>query len=79
MMIIMIIGSMYGGSRGAFRVFVRIPKGKRSLKRPRCRWENNIKLGLQEIGWEGVDWIDLAQDEDRRQAVVNAVMNLRVP
>jgi hypothetical protein len=53
MMIIMIIGSIYGGRRGAFRVSVRIPKWKRSLKRPRCRWENNIKLGLQEIGWEG--------------------------
>jgi hypothetical protein len=54
-------------------------KGKRPLGRPRRRWEDNIKIDLQEVGWVGMDWIDLAQDRDRWRALVNAVMNLRVP
>jgi hypothetical protein len=54
------------------------PVGKRLLERPRCRWKDNIKMGLQEVEWEGMDWIDLAQDRDRWQALVNVVMNLRV-
>jgi len=55
------------------------PEGKRSLGRPRCRWEDNIKMDLQEVGRGGMDWIGLAQDKDRMRALVNAVMNLRVP
>ena len=54
-------------------------EGKRPLGRPRRRWEDNIRMNLQEVGCGGVDWIELAQDRDRWRAVVNAVMNLRVP
>jgi hypothetical protein len=52
---------------------------KRPLGRPRRRWEDNIKMDLQEVGYEGMDWIDVAQDKDRWRALVNAAMNLRVP
>jgi hypothetical protein len=57
------------------------PEGRRPLGRPRRRWEDDIKMDLQEVGWGGggMDWIDMAQDRDRWQALVNAVMNLRVP
>jgi hypothetical protein len=55
------------------------PEGKRPLGRPRRRWVDNIKIDLGEIGWEGVDWIDLAQNRDHWRALVNALMNLRVP
>ena len=55
------------------------PERKRPFGRPRRRWENNIKMGLQEVGYVGMDWIELALDRDRWQALVNAVMNLRVP
>jgi hypothetical protein len=55
------------------------PEGKRPLGRPKHRWVDNIKMGLLEIGWGGVDWIGLAQDRDKWRALVNAVMNLRVP
>jgi hypothetical protein len=55
------------------------PEGKRPLGRPRCRWVNNIKMDLFEIGWGGVDWIGLAQDKDKWRVVVSGVMNLRVP
>ena len=61
-----------------YRVLVGKPGGKRSLGRPRRRWEDNIKMDLQEVGWGGIDWIDLAEDRDRWRALVNAVMNLRV-
>jgi hypothetical protein len=54
-------------------------EGKRPLGRPRHRWEDNIKMDLQEVGTEGIDWIDVAQDTDRWWALVNAVMNLQVP
>jgi hypothetical protein len=54
------------------------PEGKRPLRRPRHRWEDNIKKDLREIGWGGMDWIDLAQDRDQWKALVNTVMNLRV-
>ena len=54
------------------------PEGKRLLGRPRRRWEDNIKMDLQEVGCGGIDWIDLAEDRDRWLALVNAVMNLRV-
>jgi hypothetical protein len=62
-----------------YRLFVRNPKGKRPLGRPRRRWIVNIKMGLLEIGLSVVDWIGLAQDKYRRRALVNSVMNLRVP
>ena len=64
-----------------YRVLVGKPGGKSPLGRPRCRWEDNIKMDLQEVGCGGVDWIELAQDRDRWwwRALVNVVMNLRVP
>ena len=65
--------------RGVYRVSVRKSEGKRPLGRPRCSWENNIKMDLQEAGCGGLDWIDRAKDGDRWRALVNAVMNLRVP
>jgi hypothetical protein len=68
-----------GEVRGAYRILVGRPEGRRTLGRPRRRWEDNIKMDLQEVGWGGMDWIDMAQDRDRWRAVVNAVMNLRVP
>jgi hypothetical protein len=55
------------------------PEGKRPLGRPRLRWVDNIKMDLREIGWDDIDWIDLAQDRDQRRALVNTVMNLRDP
>jgi hypothetical protein len=57
----------------------RKPEGKRPLGRPRRRWVDNIKIDLGEIGWDGMDWIELAQDRDQWRAPVNTVMNLRVP
>ena len=62
-----------------YRVLVGKPEGKRPLGRPRRTWEDNIKMDLQEVGCGGMDWIKLAQDRDRWLALVNAVMNLRVP
>ena len=67
-----------GKGRGVYRVLVGKPEGKRPLGRPRRRWEDNIKMDFQEVEW-GMDWIELAQDRDRWRALVNAVMNLRVP
>jgi hypothetical protein len=61
-----------------YRVFVGKPEGKRPLGRPRRRWDGNIKMGLQEMVYGGMDWIDLAQNMDRWRALVNAVMNIRV-
>ena len=71
--------STYGERRGEYRVSVGKPEGKRPLGRPRHRWEDNIKMDLQEVECEGMDWIDLAQDTDSWLALVNAVTNLRVP
>jgi len=68
-----------GEGRGVYRVLVRKPEGKRPLGRPRRRWVDNIKMDLQEVGCGGMDWIELAQDRDRWQALVNAVMNIRIP
>jgi hypothetical protein len=55
------------------------PEGNRSLRRQRHRWVDNIKMDLRETGWDGVDWIHMAQDKDQRRALVNTVLNLRVP
>jgi hypothetical protein len=68
-----------GEKRNAYRILVGNPKGRRPLGRPRRRWVDNIKMDLREVGWDGMDWINLAQDRDRWRAFVNAVMNLRVP
>jgi len=62
-----------------YRVLVGKPEGKRQLGRPRRRWEDNIKMALHEVGCGSMDWIELAQDRNRWRALVNAVMNLRVP
>ena len=65
--------------RGVYGVLVGKPEGKRSLERPRLMWEDNFMTDLQEVGCGGMDWIDLTQDRERWPAVVNTVMNLRVP
>jgi hypothetical protein len=65
--------------RCTYRILVGRPEGRRPLGRPRHRWDDNIKKDLQDVAWEGIDWIDMAQDRDRWRAVVSAVMNLRVP
>jgi len=69
----------YGEKTGVCRVLVGKPEGKRPLGRPRRRWEDNIKMALEEMGCGGMDWIELAHDSDMWQALVSAVMNLRVP
>jgi hypothetical protein len=68
-----------GERRNAYRILVGKPDGRRPLGRPRRGWVDSIKMDLREVGWDGRDWIDLAQDRDRWRAYVNAVMNLRVP
>jgi hypothetical protein len=68
-----------GEKRNPYRILVGKPKGKRPLGRPRCRWEDNIKLYLREIGWGCMDWIDLAQGRDQWRALVNTVMYFWVP
>jgi hypothetical protein len=68
-----------GEKRNAYRILVGKPEGKRPLGRPRRRWMDNIKIDHREIGWDRVDWIDMAQDRDQWRAPVNTVLNLRVP
>jgi hypothetical protein len=68
-----------GEKRNTYVILVGNPKENRPLGRPRLRWVSNIKIDLREIGWGGMDWIDLAQDRGQWMALVNAVMNLRVP
>jgi hypothetical protein len=68
-----------GEKRNAYRLLVGKPEGKRPLGRPRRRWVDNIRMDLEEVGWGDVDWIDLAKDKNRRRALVNSVLNLRVP
>ena len=68
-----------GEGRGVHRVLMGKPEGKRQLGRPRRRWENNIKMDLQEVGGGCEDWMELAQDRDRWRALVSSVMNIRVP
>jgi hypothetical protein len=67
------------GTRNAYRILVGKPEGKKLLGRPRSRWVENIKIDLRVIGWDGMEWIDLAQVRDKWWALVNTVMNLRVP
>jgi hypothetical protein len=67
-----------GVRRNVCRILVGNPEGKRPLGRLTLRWVDNIKMDLREKGWDGVDWIDLAQDRDQWRALVNAVMNLRI-
>jgi hypothetical protein len=67
----------HGG--GAYNILVRRPEGRRPLGRPRRRWEDNNKMALWEIGFGDVDLIHWAQDRDRQRALVNTIMNLRVP
>jgi hypothetical protein len=71
--------STNGEKRNAYRILVGKPEGKRPLGTSRRRWVNSIKIDFREIGWDGMDWIDLAQDRSQWRAVVNTVMNLRVP
>jgi hypothetical protein len=68
-----------GEKRNAYRLLVGKPEGKRPLGRPRRRWVDNIRMALGEMGWGDVDWIGLAQDRNRWRALVNSVLNLRVP
>jgi hypothetical protein len=65
--------------RGVFKILVCKPEGNRPLGRPRCRWEGNFKMDLQEVGFGCMDWIEWAQNRDRWWALVSTVMNLRVP
>ena len=67
-----------GEGRDVYRILVGKPEGKRPLGRPRCRWEDNIKMDLQEVGCGGMEWIEVGQDRDSWRAFMSAVMNLRV-
>jgi hypothetical protein len=71
--------SMNGEKRSVYRILVGKLEGKRSLGRTICRWVDNIKIYLREIGWNGMDWIHLAQDRDKWRALVNTIINFRVP
>jgi hypothetical protein len=68
-----------GEKSNAYRILARKPDRKRPLGRPRYRWVNNNKMDLREIGWDGIGWLDLAQERDQLWALVNTVMNLRAP
>jgi hypothetical protein len=71
--------STNGEKRNAYRLFVEKPEGRKPLGRPRRKWLDNIRLDLVEVGWGYVDWIGLAQNRDRWRALVNSVLNFRVP
>jgi len=71
--------AIMGKRKGVYRVLVGKPEGKIALGRPRRRWEDNIKMDIQEVECGVMNWIELAQDKDRWRALVNAVMSLRVP
>jgi hypothetical protein len=74
-----VVCSTYGECRGVYRVLVGKPEGKRPMGRHRIRLEDNIMMYLQEVGCGDMDWIDLAEDRDRWQALVNAIMNYELP
>jgi hypothetical protein len=65
--------------KNSYKIFVRKPERNRPIGRPRRRWQDNIKMDLREIGWGGMDWIDLAQDMEQWKTLVNTVMNIQVP
>jgi hypothetical protein len=67
-----------GETKNTYRIFVGKPEGKRQLGRPRRRWVDNIKMDIRELGWDGMDWIELPQDRDQWRALVNTVLNVRV-
>jgi hypothetical protein len=69
----------HGEVKGAYNILVVKPEGRRALGRPRRRWEDKIKMDLREIGFGDADWIHLTKDRDRWRALVNMVMNLRIP
>jgi hypothetical protein len=71
--------STNGEKRNAYKLLMGKPRGKRPLESPRLRWVDNIRMDLGEVGWSDVDWIVLAQDRNRWRALVNSVLNLRVP
>jgi hypothetical protein len=71
--------STNGEKRNAYKILVGKPGGKRLLEIPKRRWTNNNKIDLTEIEWDGTDWIDLARDRDQWRALVNIILNLRVP
>jgi hypothetical protein len=73
------VARMEEETKNAYRIFVGKPEGKGPLGRPRRRWLNNMKMDLREMGWSGMDWIDLAQDRGEWRALVNTVINLWVP
>jgi hypothetical protein len=73
------ISSRMGGKRNAYRLLVGKPEGKRPLGRPGSRWVDNVRMDLGVVGWDDVDWIGLAQDRNRWRALVNSVLNLRIP
>jgi hypothetical protein len=68
-----------GEKRNAYTILMGKPEGKRPLQRPKHMWMDSIRMDLSEIGWDGVDWIDVNQDRDQWRAVANTVMNFRVP
>jgi hypothetical protein len=70
--------STNGDKRNSFRILMGKPEGKRPLRRPRCRWVDSTKLDFREIGWDGMDWIDVAQDMDQWRGLANTVMKLPV-
>jgi hypothetical protein len=71
--------STNGEKRNAYRILVGKPEGKRPVGRSRRWWVDNINMDLRELGWDGVDWMHMAQDRDQWRALVNTVLNLRVP
>jgi hypothetical protein len=79
MQIIHVTVARMGEKRNAYRILVGKPDEKRPIGRPRRRCVDNIKMDLREIGWDGMDWIDLVQDRDQWRALLNTVVNLRVP
>jgi hypothetical protein len=65
--------------RNAYKILVSKPEGKRPLRRPRHRWEDDIRMDLREVGWEGVDWMHMSQDRDQWRVLLNTVINFQVP